>query len=217
MKKSVLLIVPTRARPENSVDFYDSFKINSKITDLVFGLDDDDVQYPRIEGVFYEVNPRLMMSGTLNLIANKYASQYDYLSFMGDDHRVRTLGWDIELVNSISNLKNGIAYGNDLLQGSNLPTAVLLDSNIVLKLGFMVPPKQKHLYLDNFWKDLGQELGTLRYSGSVIIEHMHFSNNKAPKDSSYEQTNSIEINNHDRELFEEYKKEQFYKDLEKLK
>jgi hypothetical protein len=154
----VLLIVPTRGRPEKSVEFYEEFKKTSTITDLVFGLDDDDVEYPRIDGVLYEVNPRAMMNGTLNLIANKYADQYEYIAFMGDDHRPRTPGWDTELVNSIKDVKHGIAYGNDLLQGKNLPTAVLLKSSIVRKLGFMAPPRQKHLYLDNFWKDMGIEL-----------------------------------------------------------
>ena len=40
---SVLLIVPTRGRPDKSIEFYEEFKKNSTITDLVFGLDDDHV------------------------------------------------------------------------------------------------------------------------------------------------------------------------------
>jgi hypothetical protein len=213
----VLLIVPTRSRPQKSIEFYESFATNSKITDLVFGLDNDDVEYPKINGVNYEINPRSMMNGTLNLIANKYASKYKYLAFMGDDHRIRTSEWDVKLVESISNIKNGIAYGNDLLQGPHLPTAVLMDSNIVLKLGFMAPPKQKHLYLDNFWKDLGLALGTLRYSGSVIVEHMHYSNNKNEQDEGYVEVNSSEMNDNDKKAFEDYKKDQFILDVEKLK
>ena len=44
MKKELLVIVPTRARPEKSVEFYEAFKENSDLsyTDLLFGLDDDD-------------------------------------------------------------------------------------------------------------------------------------------------------------------------------
>jgi hypothetical protein len=194
----VLLIVPTRGRPDKSVEFYEEFKKNSTITDLVFGLDDDDVEYPRIDGVIYEVNPRAMMNGTLNLIAKKYANQYDYIAFMGDDHRIRTYGWDEILVNSIKDFKNGIAYGNDLFQREQLPTAVLLSSNIVSKLGFMAPPRQKHLYLDNFWLDLGRALGQIVYHNDVIIEHMHFANGKAEKDAGYAEVNSSEIFNYDR-------------------
>lgn len=201
---NVLLIVPTRGRPETSIEFYEEFKKNSTITDLVFGLDDDDVEYPRIDGVLYEVNPRAMMNGTLNLIANKYADQYEYIAFMGDDHRPRTYGWDAELVNSIKDIKNGIAYGNDLFQGQNLPTAVLLKSNIVKTLGFMAPPAMKHLYLDNFWKDMGQELNSLVYRDDVIIEHMHFLIGKSQEDAGYAEVNSSSIASHDQRAYLEY-------------
>ena len=212
----VLLIVPTRGRPDKSIEFYEEFKKNSTITDLVFGLDDDDVEYPRIDGVLYEVNPRAMMNGTLNLIAKKYADQYEYIAFMGDDHRPRTLGWDAELVNSIKDIKHGIAYGNDLLQGRNLPTAVLLKSSIVKTLGFMAPPAMKHLYLDNFWKDMGNELGSLVYRDDVVIEHMHPVAGKADNDSGYVEVNSSAIFDHDAKAFANYWTTDKASDLEKL-
>lgn len=213
----VLLIVPTRGRPDKSIEFYEEFKKNSTITDLVFGLDDDDVEYPRIDGVMYEVNPRAMMNGTLNLIANKYADQYEYIAFMGDDHRIRTYDWDKVLVDSIKGFNNGIAYGNDLLQGEQLPTAVLLNSNIVRKLGFMAPPAMKHLYLDNFWLDLGRSLGQIKYHGNVIIEHMHPAAGKADNDSGYVEVNSSEIFNHDRLAYGNYVATQMSNDIEKLR
>lgn len=215
----VLLIVPTRGRPEKSLEFYEEFKKNSTITDLVFGLDDDDVEYPRIDGVLYEVNPRAMMNGTLNLIANKYADQYEYIAFLGDDHRIRTYGWDAELVNSIKDIKHGIAYGNDLLQGRNLPTAVLLKSSIIKTLGFMAPPAMKHLYLDNFWRDMGIEIRGLFYRDDVIIEHMHPFAGKAQSDHGYEEVNSSEIATHDREAYLQYLNSDsgFSADAERLK
>ena len=213
----VLLIVPTRGRPDQSIDFYNQFiKTTSPNTTLCFGLDDDDVEYPRIDGVVYEVNPRAMMNGTLNLIANKYANDYDYIAFLGDDHRPRTQDWDMALVNSIKDVKYGIAYGDDLLQGANLPTAVLLDAEIVRKLGFMAPPAMKHLYLDNFWKETGERLGTLRYSGDVIVEHMHYLNGKAVEDAGYQEVNSTGIAFHDFVAFNKYKADEFDKDLAKL-
>jgi len=213
----VLLIVPTRGRPNKSVEFYEEFKKNSTITDLVFGLDDDDVEYPRIDGVMYEVNPRAMMNGTLNLIANKYADQYEYIAFLGDDHRTRTYGWDAELVNSIKDIKHGIAYGNDLLQGRNLPTAVLLKSSIVKTLGFMAPPAMKHLYLDNFWKDIGNELGSLVYRDDVIIEHMHPFAGKSESDEGYVEVNSSELYKHDQKAFQIYSETEMSKDLDRLR
>jgi hypothetical protein len=212
----VLLIVPTRGRPEKAQEFYDAYKNNSTITDLVFGLDDDDVEYPRIDGVMYEVNPRAMMNGTLNLIAKKYADQYDYIAFMGDDHRIRTSEWDVRFVEAIENLPYGIVYGNDLLQGEDLPTAVLVNSNLVKTLGFMAPPAMKHLYLDNFWLDMGKAIGQLRYLGDVIIEHMHYLNGKAVEDAGYQEVNSSAIADHDCTAYEAYVANNFNDDKEKL-
>ena len=213
----VLLIVPTRSRPDKSIEFYEAFKDNSSITDLLFALDDDDVEYSRIDGVLYEVNPRMGMNGTLNFVANKYANQYKYIAFMGDDHRIRTKDWDKQLVATIAGLKNGMVYGNDLLQGINLPTSILIDTEIVRKLGYMAPPQQKHLYLDNFWKDLGASLGTLRYNPNVIIEHMHFTNGKAEQDALYSEVNSQEIYHHDKIAYDYYVANQMESDLVKLR
>ena len=217
LDKKVLLIVPTRSRPDSSIEFYESYKENSKITDLLFALDDDDVDYPHIDGVMYEINPRMGMNGTLNFVANKHSEQYDYIAFMGDDHRIRTNGWDEQLVDSISGFKNGIAYGNDLLQGENLPTAVLLDANIVRKLGYMAPPNQRHLYLDDFWKHLGTTLGTLRYSANVIIEHLHFTAGKSEVDALYQEVNNPGLYSFDQNEYSKYLADQFNFDLEKLR
>jgi hypothetical protein len=218
MTNDVLVIVPSRGRPENTLDFYKSFIETSTISDLCFGLDDDDVEYPRINGVTYEINPRLRMNGTLNLIANKYADQYKYIAFLGDDHRPRTQGWDQLLVDSIKDLNNGIAYGNDLLAGADLPTAVLMDARIVKALGYMAPPSLIHLYMDNFWRDMGNELGSLRYLPDVILEHMHYSAGKSIPDFTYLEANAREMFQRDANSYQDYVRSgNFALDAEKLR
>lgn len=220
MAKKVLLIVPARSRPDKAAELYAAFREHSVISDLIFGLDDDDPdlhRYTRYADVMYEVNPRARMNGTLNLLANKYAHSYDYLAFMGDDHRPRTPGWDEKLVAAISQLNHGVAYGDDFLQGENLPTAVLLDARIVRVLGYMAPPVLRHLYLDNFWKDLGTALTTLRYVPSVIIEHMHYSNGKAAHDAAYADCNSGEMYNYDGTAYAQYRRDEFEQAVQKLR
>jgi hypothetical protein len=213
----VLLIVPTRGRPEKVQEFYDEFIKHSSITDLIFGIDeDDDSVYPELDKARYEVNPRLRMCGTLNLIANKYANDYEYIAFLGDDHRIRTNDWDVILTNGIADKKYGITYGDDLLQGHQLPTAVLLKSEIVKTLGYMAPPVLIHLYLDNFWRDLGNKIDSLVYNANVIIEHMHYSNGKSDADELYLEVNSDAIGTHDRVEYSAYLQNGFAGDLAKL-
>lgn len=213
--KDVLVIVPTRGRPDASIEFHKEFLSKSMISDLMFAIDEDDADnYPRIDGVLYEVNPRMGMNGTLNYVATKYADKYKYIAFMGDDHRIRTFGWDIVMTEKMGSL--GVAYGNDLIQGQALPTAVLMSSNIIKAIGYMAPPKQKHMYLDNFWLDLGTRLNAIHYLEDVIIEHLHFSVGKSDMDSSYQETNDSAIYNADKVAYDEYLSTQMDIDLDKI-
>ena len=183
--------------------------------EIVFGLDDDDKsEYPQQVIEASEKNPRLRMGGTLNLLAQKYADKYEYLAFMGDDHRPRTKGWDTILCDAIGE-KPGVAYGDDLLQGVNLPTAVVLSSSIVRKIGYMVPPTLVHMYMDNFWRDFGDKLGNLQYRPDVVIEHLHYLAGKAINDLQYQEVNSSSVYENDRIAYGLYQSGQFDKDIQK--
>jgi hypothetical protein len=214
----ILTIVPSRGRPEAVNELIEEFNATTAISNLVIAVDDDDSsEYIVPDKVILEVNPRMKMNGTLNFIANKYCEDYDYLVFMGDDHRPRTQDWDLLLAESIKDIKHGIAYGNDLLQGENLPTAVMQDARITRTLGYFSPPKQKHLFLDNFWKDLGTELGTLVYLPEVIIEHLHPFAGKAQLDAGYIEVNDKQVYIYDQMMYQEYQILRWQDDLAKLR
>lgn len=216
MDRRNLLIVPTRNRPESALELLNEFKKTAVMSDILFGLDDDDTSVYSAEILEHaERNPRLRMGGTLNLLAVKYADQYDYLSFMGDDHRPRTQSWDLRLANMIDQ-GPGIAYGNDLLQGGNLPTAVMMSAEIVEAIGYMVPPTLVHMYMDNFWKDLGTELGALTYRDDVVIEHMHYLAGKSQIDEGYKEVNHTSVYQKDAESYGKYFTESLISDVAKI-
>ena len=212
-----LVILPTRGRPENAARCVDYLKENSSISDIVIAIDDDQSDlYPRIDDVTYEVNPRLRMNGTLNLVANKYADKYETIYFLGDDHIARTPGWDEILYDSIKARGYGLSYGNDLLQGQRLATAVMMSTNIIRAIGYMAPPKLIHLFMDNFWMSLGQALDCLKYEQRAIIEHLHYLAGKSDNDMQYQEVNSEEMYKKDQESFLEYVKTDLKSDLEKI-
>jgi hypothetical protein len=216
MTKRNLLIVPTRNRPEKALELLQEFNNTAEDSDIIFGLDDDDTSnYAPEVRKKAEINPRLRMCGTLNLIANQYANKYEFLSFMGDDHRPRTNGWDSRLMLGIGS-NPGVAWGNDLLQGERLPTAVLLSSSIVQAIGYMAPPELVHMYMDNFWLTLGRGLGNAFYDGDCIIEHMHFINGKAERDAGYIEVNAPEVYMKDSEAYQRYLTEKLFSDLGKI-
>jgi hypothetical protein len=77
----------------------------------------------------------------------------------------------------------------------------------------MVPPDMIHLYLDNFWMKLGNDLGKLRYISEVVLEHLHPMAGKAEWDEGYREVNAIEVYSADFKAFDNYIHSQQYQDL----
>lgn len=209
------VLVPSRGRPQNVVELIHAW-IRTKATAALYVLVDDDdprlLDYLAIgmrESTFpFTVieQPARRLGPTLNywaidLLVNPFAPKI--IGFMGDDHRPRTEGWDRRIVEALSD-RPGVAYGNDLLQGANLPTAAFLSATIIDALGYMVPRGLVHMYLDNFWKELGTNLDALTYLEDVVIEHMHPFAGKAELDEGYQRVNAPEVYARDKRVFENY-------------
>lgn len=212
--KELMIIVPSRYRSDNVAELSSYVKEYSEISDLCFGFDnDDDTEYEPIPKVKFHRLPRMRIGGTLNSLARMYAKQYKYIAFMGDDHRPKTHGWDSKLVEPLR-LKDGFSYGNDLLQGQALPTAIAMSSSIINTLGYMVPTNLKHFYFDNFWMDLGNATESLNYFDDVIIEHIHPMANKSDVDATY--TSAWSVLSEDEIEYKKYLKKEFKKDIKKV-
>jgi hypothetical protein len=194
----------------------------SAASDLLFIIDAND---PEHDQYHFEVGAELCMTienqtrgmaYPINKAANAIAKQnkYDFFAFLGDDHRPRTAEWDLQLMAAMQR-QPSMAYGNDLLQGKRLPTMIAMTSDIVKALGGMVPPNMKHLYLDNFWKKLGEDLGALTYLDDVIIEHMHPVAGKAEWDEGYKEVNAQEVYSFDALAYQNYIQSEAYEALKK--
>lgn len=220
----ILTLVPTRGRGDNAKRLYEQINATAYCTELVFAIDSDDIHNYRdfmdeVAGLnnvkFVTAKPYGSMNATLNHWADWFAPDYDYICFMGDDHFPITQDWDIRLARAIGD-KPGIAYGDDLLQGENLPTAVMMSAGIVEAIGYFSPPALKHLFMDNFWLALGHALNNVSYLPDVIIEHLHYINGKAKMDDRYLAVNNANVHNGDLETFTQYVADEFQSDLEKI-
>ena len=200
---TLLVIVPSRSRPANIarlIDGWASTATPELAASLLVAVDDDDpAKHDYLEAVhgvgfaWLEAGERVGLGGTLNRHASRYAGSYDAVGFMGDDHLPVSLGWDAAVLDALAMLDGGgLVYANDRFQGPALPTAVFVSSCLIDALGFMVPPTMRHLYLDNYWLELGLRLDRIRYLPDVVIEHVHPAAGKADDDWLYAENNSPE-------------------------
>jgi len=214
------ILVPSRGRPENIIRLMDAWGATTvRDTRLLVLVDDDDSKlddYLAIPNIDIQVGPRLRIGGTLNVVAPEIAKISRNIGFMGDDHLPRTKGWDEAFINELDKLEVGVVYGNDLAHGVGLATSVAMTSNIVNTLGYICVPGSIHLFLDNFWMELGR--GTnITYFNDVIIEHVHPHFQKALSDNTYTEANSPEVWGADEITFNNYVATQLQDDLQKLR
>lgn len=221
----LLVIVPSRGRPHNIAELHVAWAETAhRDGRLLVAVDDDDPALPEYQrvcdliGVELEVGPRLRLTGTLNKVAIEHAPRHKAIAFMGDDHRPRTVGWDTQLMAELDRLGTGFVYGNDLLQGERMATAVAMTSDIVSALGYMAPPQMVHLCLDLVWVEWGKAIDRLAYLPDTVIEHMHPAVGKAVNDSGYDEANSPAQTAADHAAYEAYRLGPLFEaDVEKLR
>lgn len=222
MNKKIAVIMPTRSaggiRNIPAQEAFASWKATTEgMSDFYYGVDfDDEHNYNIPEGALVLRNERLRLVPKLNKMCEALVDKYDYVYFLGDDHRFLTPGWESAwIADAEAAGGNAIYYGNDLLQKEALPTAVFMSTWIIKELGYMAPPCLQHMYADNFWKDLGKALSILRYYKDLIIEHKHHSARKSKVDSQYKEVAGLMDT--DGRQYRKYLKAQFNLDVDMLR
>jgi hypothetical protein len=226
----LLIIVPTRGRPQNAAAVLDAWTATDAWDHaaLCFVIDKDDPAYAgymqlavdsRGAGRWWlREEPQWQpMVKKLDHAANAYANDHYALGFAGDDHRPRTHGWAKRYLDTLHELGTGIVHANDLFQGPNLCTEWAMTSDIVRTLGRMVPAPVDHLCSDSSVHDLGTAAGCLRYLDDVIIEHMHPVARKATYDATYELGNSTTRNILDGGTYRHWQNTQMAADIAKVR
>jgi len=222
MAMKMCVVVPSRGRPENAARLAQAFIDTQTEADLYFIIDNDDPKWNE-----YAKNENIkclpadnktggcaasLNTGAVYLLDFAKFPLYNYFVFMGDDHLPRTQNWDKAFIQALG-INTGIVYGNDLLQGENLPTAFGMSRDLVMELQGMTFPGCIHLFFDNFVKQLGIDLNYLKYLPDVIIEHLHPVAGKAEMDEGYARVNQPKWYEEDLLVLQKYLRSQEYADL----
>jgi hypothetical protein len=213
------VIVPTRERAPSLARFTAAAgRTMSGDTELLFVMDDDDplLDDNRKAVGEWEVMtlPRQFLVPKMNHAAMRKVTDYRVLMFLGDDVLPITPGWDASIVAAIDALGSGYAYPNDLLR-ADIPEHVAISSDIVSALGWMACPAMDHFYIDNAWADLGHGAGCLTYCEDVVMEHLHWTLGKSPRD--HVNNMAIARGGHDQIKYQEWRDTRLAADLETVR
>lgn len=200
----IVVVIPSRGRPARAWEAVAAVRQHAALvsTSVVLAVDEDDPDLGGYETLDWPgLGPEVAIvrlsseeTGTLvratNTVSMRIAREdpTSIIGNLGDDHLVRTPGWDRLVTEALAT--PGIAYGDDLLQGKHLPTAPFISAAIPLALGWYALPSCRHMYIDDVWRTLGEDLGRLRYLPDLVIEHMHPAAHKAATDAGYERANA---------------------------
>ncbi len=189
------VIVPTRERPDAACELAQAFADTCTAgTRLLFAVDTTDPRrHDYLAALLDAPNVAIVTSDTRNMVQalNPAASTVETrcVGFMGDDHRPRTTGWDEAYADALCDLGTGMVYGDDLVQRDRIPTQIAMTADIVRACGWMCPPDLVHLFVDNWWKSLGDAAGCIRYLPDVVVEHVHPVTGKVGWDEGHQRVN----------------------------
>ena len=217
-----IVMLGSRGRPALAEKCLESFKRTSHISDLLLIIDEDEKDlYPTIEGVKTVVMPAsygtTWCAKTNYFVEQKLYQGYDTFTWVDDDCVCETDAWDLLLYLPLKVKGYGVSWPNDGIQQGNLPTKGMATTNLLDIFGFFSIPGTIHLFVDNFWKRIGEELESAHYAPNVLMMHNHWVNKRAEVDKTYHLSMARETWDHDERLFTDYLTGDFHDDIDRAK
>ena len=222
MSGDLLVIVPSRGRPQNIARLFGAVRATSRaVTHLHVAVDEDDeklAQYQAVmdaagaEGDVLETGPRKGLCAWTNEVAVRRAGEYPFLASFGDDMVPRTPGWDAALIRGIRGMGGtGFSYPFDGVR-ADIPEAVVVSSDVVAALGWMCEPSLSHWYPDNAWADLGRGAGCLRHMRAIAVDHLQvFAGQGKPDATARDNGRSLDA---DRDAYYGWRKDRMAADID---
>jgi hypothetical protein len=180
------IIIPTRTRSHKIDEIIRNLETTKTKSDLYFCCDLNDKQLLRYLFkirityrkqaklfIFKKIRKRTGVVGPLNFASRKLIDKYKYMIFLGDDHQPITIEWDTKIINSLKHENKYLGYPNDLHRKGELPTSVALNSKFVKIVNGFGPHNLTHLYVDDFWLQVGLLTNSIMYFPDVIVRHNH--------------------------------------------
>jgi len=201
MEETISIIFPTRERSNAVIELLKTLENNThykhRIEVCLYFDDDDNSINDILKHQFsFEiktiVKPRFFtkMSNMWN-IAYQELSKNSIIMLCADDFRFRTHNWDDIVYEEFSKVPDKIllVYGNDgFVSGKQqLATQSFVHRKWVENSPFWLPPYFSCDFCDTWLSDIAKNINRKVYRDDLLIEHMHFSIGKSPKDKNSEE------------------------------
>jgi hypothetical protein len=200
--RDLALIVPSRGRPQNVERLVDAMEKTCRgDTQLVVGVDRDEDE--KTLEAYQALTPsdlvvrdglRGRLVEWLNVLARSRARSFRYLGHIGDDNVPLSDGWDVRVMESLERQAPvGFCFGDDLDPGrppGSLSIHIFMTAEVVRRLGYMGPPRLRHMYVDPVWYAWGTAT-TIDFLPDVVLEHRHYTLGRSPRDASYEASTGL--------------------------
>ena len=176
---NILILCPTRGRPEQMKRMLNSLMETSTVLpEIVFYIDDDDnasqscmmeIATSRVRAV---IGPRIVMSEMWNKCAQSATGEILLLS--GDDVVFRTKGWDDQVRRAFAAFPDRLVlvHGDDGLHGNKFGTHCFLHRAWIDAVGYFTPPYFSSDYGDTWINDVFNAVNR-RICLPFVTEHMH--------------------------------------------
>ncbi len=216
-----MILVPTLNRIELLKRFVQSLKDTGATCPGLLIVDEKDWAAHNAEYTAIEESLRLLPSWKFKLtkavsMGDKVREVWDevktekWVGILNDDHVCITPGWDrkVELLldgtNMVSTDDGGWNFGFRVC-GLTAWSMPLLEV-----CGFPIFPRNlQHLYIDDVWKNIGDQTGCWLETNKVKIEHNHVYNGKMGKDATFEKVNAPSSWEYDAKEFKHFMEQDF--------
>lgn len=189
----IVLLLPTRGRPDNIVRMLQSLHESSHVMpEVIARIDDDDEEIKSAldqliaagEKISYRIGPRITLTEYWNEISG--FSSAEIVMFAADDIVFKTKGWDSLIRETFDTHPDKMIFvhGDDGHWGGRFGTHGFLHRKWIDALGYVLPPYFSSDYGDTWINDVANMLGR-RVFLPIVIEHMHFLFGKAQMDATY--------------------------------
>jgi Glycosyl transferase family 2 len=187
--ETISVICPTRNRPELLRRLWQSAKDTASVMpEFCTYIDDDDtLSVPVCEelGIKYRQGPQKVYTQNYNEAAE--VSTGSILFDVADDFIFRESKWDLKVIAEFDKVPDKLilVHGFDGTEGAENATHFFVHRHWVNILGYLFPPYFRWANADVWMTKVAKLIDRQVYLPTMLVEHMHLCQGKAPVDSTY--------------------------------